>query len=229
MLVESRFFTNFVVVIIVTDSRISTLRTGATTDAILTLYTRTMKCVIIATPAHRPAAAHSHTATALLAVITRRLLPVVMLLLTVMAASAQTVKDEETLHVNFDGWFSTLVNNRKLYNRYNDSIFLIHDHDRWVEFFHTRAALNHDIYQSNKLCLDSLRQVITLPQAKNDERLYSEFIKSFFSKYINQNRSDPFLMLELCDLIDTLQANQPDSMRFTNYLNTWRGSAYYHI
>lgn len=125
-----------------------------------------MKCVIIATPTHRPAAAYSHTATALQAVITRRLLPVVMLLLTVMTASAQTVKDEETLHVDFDGWFSTLVNNRKLYNRYNDSIFLIHDHDRWVEFFHTRAALNHDIYQSNKLCLDSLRHVITLPQAK---------------------------------------------------------------
>lgn len=188
-----------------------------------------MKCVIFATPAHRPAAAHSHTATALQAVITRRLLPVVMLLLTVMTASAQTVKDEETLHVDFDGWFSTLVNNRKLYNRYNDSIFLIHDHDRWVEFFHTRAALNHDIYKSNKLCLDSLRQVITLPQTKNDARLYSEFIKSFFSKYINQNRSDPFLMLELCDLIDTLQVNRPDSLRFTNYLNTWRGSAYYHI
>ena len=156
MLVESRFFTNFVVAIIVTDSRISTLRTGATPVATLTLYTRTMKCVIIATPAHRPAAAYSHTATALLAVITRRLLPIVMLLLTVMTASAQTVKDEETLHVDFDGWFSTLVNNRKLYNRYNDSIFLIHDHDRWVEFFHTRAALNHNIYQSNKLCLDSL-------------------------------------------------------------------------
>lgn len=150
-----------------------------------------MKCVIIATPTHRLAAAHSHTATALLAVITRRLLPIVMLLLTVMTASAQTVKDEETLHVDFDGWFSTLVNNRKLYNRYNDSIFLIHDHDRWVEFFHTRAALNHDIYQSNKLCLDSLRQVITLPQAKNDARLYSEFIKSFFSKYINQKLLRP--------------------------------------
>lgn len=165
MLVESRFFTNFVVVIIVTDSRISTLRTGATPLAVLTLYTRTMKCVTIATPTRRPAAAHSNTATALLAVITRRLLPVVMLLLTVLTASAQTVKDEETLHVDFDGWFSTLVNNRKLYNRYNDSIFLIHDHDRWVEFFHTRAALNHDIYQINKLCLDSLRQVITLPQA----------------------------------------------------------------
>lgn len=103
ILVESRFFTNFVLVIIVTDSRISTLRTGAMPVAILTLYTRTMKCVIIATPAHCPAAAHSHTATALLVVITRRLLPVVMLLLTVMTASAQTVKDEETLHVDFDG------------------------------------------------------------------------------------------------------------------------------
>ena len=43
MLVESRFFPNFVVVIIVTDSRISTLRTGATPLAVLTLYTRTMK------------------------------------------------------------------------------------------------------------------------------------------------------------------------------------------
>lgn len=62
-----------------------------------------MKCVIIATPTHRPAAAYSHTATALQAVITRRLLPAVMLLLTVLTASAQTVKDEETLHVDFDG------------------------------------------------------------------------------------------------------------------------------
>lgn len=103
MLVESRFFPNFVVVIIVTDSRISTLRTGATPLAVLTLYTRTMKCVTIATPTRRPAAAHSNTATALLAVITRRLLPVAMLLLMVMTSSAQTVKDEDTLHVDFDG------------------------------------------------------------------------------------------------------------------------------
>ena len=103
MLVESRFFTNFVVDIIVTDSRISTLRTGATPVATLTLYTRTMKCVIIATPIHRPAAVYSHTAIALLAAITRRFLPIVMLLLTVMTAAAQTVKDEETLHVDFDG------------------------------------------------------------------------------------------------------------------------------
>ena len=36
---------------------------------------------------------------------------------------------------NFEKCFRLLVENRRTYNQYNDSIFLIKDHVAWVNFF----------------------------------------------------------------------------------------------
>lgn len=45
--------------------------------------------------------------------------------------------------------FDKLSQNRITYNRYNDSIFSIHNHDEWVRFFMTRSQKNHQIYHEN--------------------------------------------------------------------------------
>lgn len=38
--------------------------------------------------------------------------------------------------------FDILRKNRAIYNKYNDSIFLIKDHAKWVNFFRHRALNN---------------------------------------------------------------------------------------
>ncbi len=52
--------------------------------------------------------------------------------------------------------FDKLSQNRITYNRYNDSIFRIHDHDQWVKFFMARSQKNHQIYHENVKLLNSI-------------------------------------------------------------------------
>lgn len=56
------------------------------------------------------------------------------------SASKQTIPD-------FKFIFEKLSQNRITYNRLNDSIFRIHDHDQWVRFFMARSRKNQQIYQ----------------------------------------------------------------------------------
>lgn len=56
--------------------------------------------------------------------------------------------------------FDKLSQNRITYNRYNDSIFRIHDHDEWVRFFMTRSRKNHQIYHENEKLLKSFEKVM---------------------------------------------------------------------
>lgn len=153
----------------------------------------------------------------------------VMIMAATMAKAQHTTTASDTIPLNFTRWFTTLAQNRNIYNQYNDSIFLIHDHNRWVKFFYNRAYTNHQLYNSNKLCLDSIRMAIMQPRKKGDLSVYNSFTYALFKKYIPYSRSDPFLMLELCDLIDSLHKELPDSMKYTNYINAWRGGAYYNI
>ena len=52
--------------------------------------------------------------------------------------------------------FDKLSQNRITYNRYNDSIFSIHNHDEWVRFFMTRSQKNHLMYHENEKLLNSI-------------------------------------------------------------------------
>lgn len=52
--------------------------------------------------------------------------------------------------------FDILRKNRAIYNKYNDSIFLIKDHAKWVNFFRHRALKNHRIYLANQEIINSI-------------------------------------------------------------------------
>lgn len=52
--------------------------------------------------------------------------------------------------------FDILRKNRAIYNKYNDSIFLIKDHAEWVNFFRHRALKNHRIYLANQGIINSI-------------------------------------------------------------------------
>ena len=65
-------------------------------------------------------------------------------------------------HYDFRKWFRTLAQNRVEYNRYNDSIFQIRDHDHWTRFLQVRARKNHEINLSNRLIIDSINHAVTV-------------------------------------------------------------------
>ena len=132
-------------------------------------------------------------------------------------------------HYDFRKWFRTLAQNRVEYNRYNDSIFQIRDHDQWTRFLQVRARKNHEINLSNRLIIDSINHAMTVGEVLNDRSLYSEFIRAFTLDYLRAGKADPFNTLTLCDAMQRYSDHQPDSLRMDNWLHLWRGVAYFHI
>ena len=132
-------------------------------------------------------------------------------------------------HYDFRKWFRTLAQNRVEYNRYNDSLFQIRDHDQWTRFLQVRARKNHEINLSNRLIIDSINHAVTVGEVLNDHSLYSEFIRAFTLDYLRAGKADPFNTLTLCDAMQRYSDHQPDSLRMDNWLHLWRGVAYFHI
>lgn len=132
-------------------------------------------------------------------------------------------------HYDFRKWFRTLAQNRVEYNRYNDSIFQIRDHDHWTRFLQVRARKNHEINLSNRLIIDSINHAVTVGEVLNDHSLYSDFVRAFTLEYLRAGKADPFNTLTLCDAMQRYSDHQPDSLRMDNWLHLWRGVAYFHI
>ena len=132
-------------------------------------------------------------------------------------------------HYDFIKWFRTLAQNRMEYNRYNDSIFQIRDHDHWTRFLQVRARKNHEINLSNRLIIDSINHAVTVGEVLNDHSLYSDFVRAFTLEYLRAGKADPFNTLTLCDAMQRYSDHQPDSLRMDNWLHLWRGVAYFHI
>ena len=63
--------------------------------------------------------------------------------------------------INFKLCFDILAKNRLTYNHYNDSIFLIKEHDKWVNYFRRRAIKNHQIYATNQEIMRGIRDFLT--------------------------------------------------------------------
>ena len=128
---------------------------------------------------------------------------------------------------SFKDNFEVLTKNRKIYNAYNDSIFLIKDHDLWVSFFRRRALKNHQIFLANKIALNNISDFFkqdTL-HANDYLRLFETYVGDFVTKEAN----DPFLTLEFCNLFEAYNKQAPDSMNLSNFINYFRGQAYGQI
>lgn len=59
-------------------------------------------------------------------------------------------QDDDLDTIDFKLCFDILAQNRLTYNHYNDSIFLIKEHDKWVNYFRRRAIKNHQIFAANQ-------------------------------------------------------------------------------
>ena len=143
------------------------------------------------------------------------------------SASKQTIPD-------FKFIFDKLSQNRITYNRYNDSIFRIHDHDQWVKFFMARSRKNHQIYHENEKLLNSIADyfepdmVDTTKECVLPDAAYDSLDKNFFHNYAYA-LTDPFITNRVTDiLIRNFRKHPERNYEFLRAMS-WKGSSYYQI
>ena len=111
-----------------------------------------------------------------------------------------SVRNDSSEIPNFEKCFRLLEENRRTYNRYNDSIFLIKDHVAWVNFFKRRALKNTQIFMANKEIISTM-----LDYFKKDKQLIPhqayQNLCSGLKRFNDSGKSDPFLGSQLCDIL----------------------------
>mgnify|MGYP004472749399 FL=1 len=81
----------------------------------------------------------------------RQIFVIVLLWLVGIPCFCQTpVRSDSTGIPDFEKCFRLLEENRRVYNQYNDSIFLFRDHVAWTNFFKRRALKNTQLFLVNK-------------------------------------------------------------------------------
>ena len=127
---------------------------------------------------------------------------------------------------DFGRCFQILGQNRVVYHQFNDSIFLIKEHDQWVNFFHRRAIRNHQIYASNKEALRTITDYFKQPKSKIPDRAYEQLYSAFNEKYLSNDLKDPFLTHTIANILEEFNKNCPDSLNTSNVVNLWQVEAY---
>lgn len=89
---------------------------------------------------------------------------VMSILLLVFYFCGAKAQDKGDSVPDFRASFNALIANRKTYNQYNDSIFLIKEKDEWVSFFKRRAVKNHELFADNSCIIETIKDYF----AKND-------------------------------------------------------------
>lgn len=158
-----------------------------------------------------------------------------IVLLVMMAAGQSAVCFAQQIQViteypNFAKSFEILEKNRLTYNRLNDSILLIKDHERWVKFFRERSLKNHQLFAANKEILRSIFDYFETNKGHIPEQAYVDLY--FGADKLNNDRSgDPFIAKRICDLLEQhyKETEVPDSVDFSGWINVIQGVNYYNI
>lgn len=130
--------------------------------------------------------------------------------------------------------FDKLSQNRITYNRYNDSIFSIHNHDEWVRFFMARSRKNHKIYQENEKLLNSITDYFETDMADTTketilpDEAYDSLYKNFFHNYAYA-LTDPFITNRVTDILIRNFRKRPERNYEFLRAMSWKGSSYYQI
>lgn len=152
------------------------------------------------------------------------LLLAVFSLLSFLPMQAQEEKKNDTL--DFRLCFELLTKNRKAYNQYNDSIYIIQDHAKWVNFFKRRAIKNHQLFIANQEIIRSIKAFLQQNNDSIPKDLYVDFCNSLQRGYVSNSMSDPFVLLTMCKYLERGGKYLPDSVKGTNVFNLWKLHSY---
>jgi len=161
----------------------------------------------------------------------RRILFVLLSLIafspSICQAQEQPLTDEMP---NFEKIFEVLEKNRVTYNQYNDSIFIIKDHDQWVNFFRRRALKNHQLFAANQ---ELLRTVYDYFEKNEGNVPESAYVALYYGmdKLNNDETADPFIAKRICDILEEHYKTTvvPDSLDYSGFINVLQGVNYFNI
>lgn len=122
----------------------------------------------------------------------------------------------------FSYCFDLIQKNRQVYNAYNDSVFLIHDHTKWVNFFKRRSIKIHQIHDANAQISKAIDRSITQYGDSIPLDTYRFFFDTFRKKFVYSEISEPFGVYYASNLLERCGKNVPDSLKGTNLINLWR-------
>lgn len=130
--------------------------------------------------------------------------------------------DDDLDTIDFKLCFDILAQNRLTYNHYNDSIFMIKEHDKWVNYFRRRATKNHQIFAANQEIMRGIKEFLTKHGDSIPEEIYLDFCHSIEQRYVRKKLYDPFLLVRMSRILEKGGAYLPDSVKYTNVFNLWR-------
>lgn len=125
---------------------------------------------------------------------------------------------------DFAKCFDILRKNREIYNQYNDSIFRIKEHDKWVNFFRHRALKNHQIFLANREVLNAITDFFEKDPERKDTAACSELYHAFERNYFSQSAADPFVSQMVYRILEEYDKVLPAEKRrffFINRLKSW--------
>ena len=125
---------------------------------------------------------------------------------------------------DFAKCFDILRKNREIYNQYNDSIFRIKEHDKWVNFFRHRALKNQQIFLANREIINAITDYFDKDPERKDTAACSELYHAFGRNYLAQSAADPFVAKKIYHILEEYDKVLPAEKRrffFINRLKSW--------
>ncbi len=161
----------------------------------------------------------------------RQIFVIVLLWLVGIPGFSQTpVRSDSTEIPNFEKCFRLLEENRRVYNQYNDSIFLFRDHVAWTNFFKRRALKNTHIFLTNNKIISTVFDYFRQDRGKIPHEAYRLLCDGLQRLYLDE-KIDPFLGNELCDiLLDYYRSGRcPEHQNYAGWVDCMKGEFLFHI
>lgn len=161
----------------------------------------------------------------------RQIFVIVLLWLVGIPCFCQTpMRSDSTEIPDFEKCFRLLEENRRVYNQYNDSIFLFRDHVAWTNFFKRRALKNTQLFLTNKEIISTVFDYFRQDREKIPTKAYRLLYDGLQFLYLEE-KIDPFLGNDLCDiLLDFYRSGRcPEQQNFAGWVDCIKGEFLYHI
>lgn len=161
----------------------------------------------------------------------RQIFVIVILWLVGIPCFCQTpVRSDSTEIPDFEKCFRLLEENRRVYNQYNDSIFLFRDHVAWTNFFKRRALKNTQLFLVNKEIISTVFNYFRQDREKIPNEAYRLLYDGLQFLYLEE-KIDPFLGNDLCNiLLDFYRSGRcPEQQNFAGWVDCIKGEFLYHI